>query len=67
MIREVIRAKRANTIRELFSVAIETPGVLVDCDTSVVHLDLQVTIVYIVPVNRGVFADTPLSEGIFGA
>ena len=58
MVREVIRSESTDAGLVVLCIAIETILVLIDADSTVLHLDLQITIIRVIPVNVGILANT---------
>jgi hypothetical protein len=58
VVREIIRSESTDARLVILCIAIETILVLIDADSTVLHLDLQITIIGVIPVNVGILANT---------
>jgi len=64
MVREIVGHEGTGTVGKFFVVTVDTPVVFPDRNTSVVHLNLEVAVILVEPVNPGVLANTPLAKGV---
>ena len=62
---EVISCKNTGSIAPVLMVTVNTELVVELGNSAIIHLDLQIAVVRIVPIYPGVFANAPSNKGFF--